>query len=143
MKAFQISATVLATALLWGCASSPPPATDFPAGARTPSAAEVAAALGGKSFNVPGPRGMIRSDYAVQANGLAVFYPGGSDTGTWIALEKPGTMVAISTPMVVNRLAWIQWRRVQRPCGRCRFTAVSRSTPRRSRNCCLRPLPPP
>ncbi len=87
MKAFQISATVLATALLWGCASSPPPATDFPAGARTPSAAEVAAALGGKSFNVPGPRGMIRSDYAVQANGLAVFYPGGSDTGTWRAEE--------------------------------------------------------
>ena len=60
-----------------------------------------------------------------------------------VALEKPGTMVAINTPMVVNRLAWIQWRRVQRPSGRCRFTAVSRSTPRRSRNCCLRLLPPP
>ena len=38
--------------------------------------------------------------------------------GAWMALEKPGTMVAISTPMVVNRLAWIQWRRVHRPSGR-------------------------
>jgi len=67
----------------------------------------------------------------------------GWETGAWMALEKPGTMVAINTPMVVNKLAWIQWRRVQRPSGRCRFTAVSRSTPRRSRNCCLRLLPPP
>ncbi|MCW0416976.1 hypothetical protein NB689_002730 [Xanthomonas sacchari] len=42
-------------------------------------------------------------------------------SGTSMALEKPGTIVATIAPMVANRLAWIQWRRVQRPAGRCSF----------------------
>src|SRR3546814_16043924 len=32
-----------------------------------------------------------------------------------IALEKPGTMAMTSVPSIANRLACIQWRRVQRP----------------------------
>ena len=32
-----------------------------------------------------------------------------------MALEKPGTMAATSAPRVAKRLAWSQWRRVQRP----------------------------
>lgn len=30
------------------------------------------------------------------------------DSGVSMALEKPGTIVATSAPMVANRLAWIQ-----------------------------------
>src|SRR5690606_14986264 len=32
-----------------------------------------------------------------------------------IALEKPGTMAMTRVPSMANRLAWAQWRRVQRP----------------------------
>src|SRR3546814_14138531 len=32
-----------------------------------------------------------------------------------MALEKPGTMATTSVPSIANRLACIQWRRVQRP----------------------------
>src|SRR3546814_3001754 len=32
-----------------------------------------------------------------------------------MALEKPGTMAMTSVPSIANRLACIQWRRVQRP----------------------------
>ena len=77
----------LASALLWGCAGTQP-ATDFPAGSRAPSAQEVSQALAGKSFDLPSRRGIIRVDYAQQANGMAIFYPGGADTGTWRA--EPG-----------------------------------------------------
>ena len=35
------------------------------------------------SFSFSTPRGNVRSDYAAQGNGLTIFFPGGSDTGTW------------------------------------------------------------
>jgi len=81
------AAAALASALLWGCASTPP-MTEFPAGNRVPTAQEVSAALAGKSFDVPARNGILRVDYAKQANGLAIFYPGGADTGSWRA--EPG-----------------------------------------------------
>ncbi|MFG5779106.1 hypothetical protein ACFIQF_18730 [Comamonas sp. J-3] len=82
MKAFQHSAAALAFVWIAGCASSPS-STSFPDGARTPTAAELQAVLTGKSFSFSTPRGNVRSDYAAQGNGLTIFFPGGSDTGTW------------------------------------------------------------
>ena len=68
-------AAVLATA----CASGPPPATEFPAGAKAPSAAEVTNLLRGKSFVAGG----VRTDYAKEGNGATVYISGQSDAGTW------------------------------------------------------------
>lgn len=71
-------AAVLATA----CASGPPPATEFPAGAKAPSAAEVTSLLRGKSFQLGGSGG-VRADYAKEGNGATVYFSGRSDVGTW------------------------------------------------------------
>ena len=67
-------AAVLATA----CASGPPPATEFPAGAKAPSAAEVTNLLRGKSFVAGG----VRTDYAKEGNGATVYISGQPDAGT-------------------------------------------------------------
>lgn len=67
-------------AMLAACASGPPPATDFPAGARTPTAAEVTGLLKGKSFNQPNG---VRTDYAADSNTVTAYFSGRSDTGTW------------------------------------------------------------
>ena len=75
---------VLSAALLAACASGPPPATEFPAGAKAPSAAEVTNLLKGKSFNFSGPGG-IRTDYAKEGNAITVYFSGRSDVGTWRA----------------------------------------------------------
>lgn len=69
-------------ALLAACASGPPPATDFPAGAKAPSAAEVTTLLRGKSFDFSGPGG-VRTDYAKEGNAITVYFSGRSDVGTW------------------------------------------------------------
>lgn len=86
MKA--IALPLLATAaVLAACASGPPPATDFPTGARAPAAAEVASLLRGKSFNLANPDGSTaRVDHADDASDSLVAYFGGrSDSGTWRA----------------------------------------------------------
>lgn len=69
-------------ALLAACASGPPPATDFPAGAKAPSAAEVANLLRGKSFNVSGTN-PIRVDYAKEGNANTIHFGDRTDSGTW------------------------------------------------------------
>ena len=79
---------LLSPLLLTACAASAPPAKDFPAGARAPSAAELATLLRGKSTNAPlSNGGTIRVDYAADSNNLKVFVAGRSDTGTWRAEE--------------------------------------------------------
>ena len=71
-------AAVLATA----CASGPPPATEFPAGAKAPSAAEVTNLLRGKSFNIGGSNPM-RVDYAKEGNASTIYFQGRADNGVW------------------------------------------------------------
>ena len=79
---------LLSPLLLAACAASAPPTKDFPAGARAPSAAELATLLRGKSTNAPlSNGGTIRVDYAADSNNLKVFAAGRSDTGTWRAEE--------------------------------------------------------
>lgn len=75
---------VALAALLAACASGPPPASEFPAGAKAPSAAEVTALLKGKSFDLSGPGG-VRTDYAKEGNAITVYFSGRSDVGTWRA----------------------------------------------------------
>jgi hypothetical protein len=74
--------TALCAAFLAGCASGPPPATEFPSGAHAPTATEITSAFQGKSFNFSGPGG-IRTDYAKQGNAVTVYFSGRSDVGTW------------------------------------------------------------
>ena len=84
MKTIALS-SLIGAALLAGCASGPPPRTDFPPGARAPSAAEAAGLLRGKSFNLANPNGSsIRVDHAADASGgVAIYFSGRSDSGTW------------------------------------------------------------
>ena len=84
MKTIALS-SLIGAALLAGCASGPPPRTDFPPGARAPSAAEAAGLLRGKSFNLTNPNGSsIRVDHAADASGgVAIYFSGRSDSGTW------------------------------------------------------------
>ena len=83
-----IALTLLAgAAVLAGCASGPPPATEFPAGARAPATGEITSLLRGKSFTLVNPNGSTtRVDQADDASGSLVAYFGGrSDSGTWRA----------------------------------------------------------
>lgn len=82
----RLSAPLLPPLLLTACAATAPPARDFPAGVRTPSAAELAALLRGKSTRTPMPDGStVRADYAAEGNHLTIYAAGRSDTGTWLA----------------------------------------------------------
>ena len=83
MTSFRFLLPVALAALLAACASGPPAATDFPAGARTPNAAEVSTLLKGKSFKQS--PGAIRMDYAADANTMTAFFSGNSYPGTWRA----------------------------------------------------------
>ena len=85
MKTHSLFLAACAASLVAGCASGPPPTAEFPAGAKTPSAAEITAALRGKSFTVPSAGSTIRTDYAGEGNSVATFAAGHSDTGTWRA----------------------------------------------------------
>lgn len=69
-------------ALLAACASGPPPATDFPAGAKAPSAAEIVALVRGKSFTIGGTN-PTRVDYAKEGNGSTIHFGSRTDSGTW------------------------------------------------------------
>ena len=72
--------------LLAACAATAPPAREFPAGARAPSAAELSALLRGKSTSAPLPNGgNVLADYAADSDSLRAFAAGRSDTGTWRA----------------------------------------------------------
>ncbi len=84
MKSPRFLLPVALAALLAACASGPPPASEFPAGAKAPSAAEVTALLKGKSFDLSGPGG-VRTDYAKEGNAITVYFSGRSDVGTWRA----------------------------------------------------------
>lgn len=77
---FLVSA--FAALMLAACASGPPPATEFPAGAKAPSAAEIANLLRGKSFNIGGSN-PTRVDYAKEGNASTIYFPGRADNGTW------------------------------------------------------------
>ncbi len=70
-----------------GCASGPPLATEFPAGARAPTAAEIGALLRGKSYTLVNANGSTtRVDHAGDASGtLAAYIAGRADSGTWRA----------------------------------------------------------
>ena len=79
---------LLSPLLLVACAASAPPAKDFPAGARAPTAAELTTLLRGKTTNVPlSNGGTIRVGYTADSNHLRVFAAGRSDSGTWRAGE--------------------------------------------------------
>jgi len=79
---------LLSPLLLAACAATTPPPKDFPAGARTPSAAELTTLLRGKSFDAVASNGSTyRTQYAANANGVTVFFSGRSDNGTWRAEE--------------------------------------------------------
>ncbi|WP_225783284.1 hypothetical protein [Xenophilus sp. Marseille-Q4582] len=70
--------------LLAGCAATAPPARDFPAGVRAPSASELAGLLRGKSFTFTAGNGVaVRTDYAAEADGVTAYFSGRSDRGTW------------------------------------------------------------
>lgn len=74
--------TALCLAFLAGCASGPPPAKEFPAGARAPNAAEITGLLKGKSFTQAGG---VRTDYAADSNAITAYFSGRTDSGTWRA----------------------------------------------------------
>ena len=82
-----VRAAALATPLLLAaCAATAPPARDFPAGARVPTAAELTALLRGKTTTTQSANaGTIRADYAADSNRLKIFARGRADTGTWRA----------------------------------------------------------
>lgn len=85
MKTYSLSIAACVATLAAGCASGPPPAAEFPAGARAPSASEVTTTLRGKSFTLPSPRGALRTDYASEGNRVVLYMAGTSDTGSWRA----------------------------------------------------------
>lgn len=84
MKTIALS-SLIGAALLAGCASAPPPQADFPPGARAPAATEAASLLRGKSFTLANPNGSsTRVDHAADASGgVAIYFSGRSDSGTW------------------------------------------------------------
>ena len=86
MKTIALS-SLIGAALLAGCASAPPPQADFPPGARAPAAAEATSLLRGKSFTLANPNGSsTRVDHAGDASGgVAIYFAGRSDSGTWRA----------------------------------------------------------
>ena len=86
MKTIALS-SLIGAALLAGCASAPPPQADFPPGARAPAATEAASLLRGKSFTLANPNGSsTRVDHAADASGgVAIYFSGRSDSGTWRA----------------------------------------------------------
>ncbi|MFD1710578.1 hypothetical protein FVQ98_06930 [Ottowia sp. GY511] len=79
---FSYPLAALAVVLVSACASTPP-ASDFPAGVRTPTKAEVANAVKGKSFNFA--TGNIRTDYGAASNDVTAYFSGRSEKGTWRA----------------------------------------------------------
>ena len=83
-----LSLCLLAVAgVLVGCASAPPAQTEFPPGARAPTAAEIVSLLRGKSFTVANPNGSsTRVDHAADdSGGLTAYFAGRTDSGTWRA----------------------------------------------------------
>ena len=86
MKAIALP-LLAAAAVLAACASGPPPATDFPPGARAPATGEITSLLRGKSFTLVNPNGSTtRVDHADDASGsLEAYFGGRSDSGTWRA----------------------------------------------------------
>lgn len=75
---------VLASALIAACAATAPVTTEFPAGARAPSAAELTALLRGKTTHAPmRSGGTARVDHAADSNKAVAYAGGRSDTGTW------------------------------------------------------------
>lgn len=78
----RLAAVLMVAAWLGACASTPP-ATEFPAGARAPAAAEIGPLLKGRSFNISS--GGIRTDYAADSNVITAYFSGRSDQGTWRA----------------------------------------------------------
>ncbi|CAM5785118.1 MAG: hypothetical protein J0I00_18390 [Burkholderiales bacterium] len=86
MKA-MVPALLSVVAVLAGCAAGPPPAADFPPGARIPATGEITSLLRGKSFTLANPNGSTtRVDHAADASsGIVVYFGGRSDSGTWRA----------------------------------------------------------
>lgn len=75
---------LLSPLLIAACAASAPPAAEFPAGARVPSTAELAALLSGKTTRAPLPSGgTVQVDHAADSNQATAYAGGRSDTGTW------------------------------------------------------------
>lgn len=86
MNVLHRLALLLPPLLLAACAATTPVPKDFPADARTPSAAELTALLRGKSFDIVDSQGQtIRAHYAAASNDVEIFSSGRSDHGTWRA----------------------------------------------------------
>ncbi|MEZ5607032.1 MAG: DUF995 domain-containing protein [Burkholderiaceae bacterium] len=84
-----VSTLLASAAVLAGCASGPPPARDFPPGARVPSVAELTTLFRGKTTTTESSTaGTIRVDYAADSNQLKILTRGRADTGTWRADEN-------------------------------------------------------
>lgn len=77
---------LLSPLLIAACAATAPPATEFPAGARAPTATELTTLLRGKTTHAPLPNGgTARVDHAADSNRVTAYAGGRSDTGTWHA----------------------------------------------------------
>lgn len=81
----HILGVLAAAALVAGCASGPPPATEFPSGARAPTAAEITSLLRGKSFNLANRDGSSTQANHGANDSVIAFFGGRSDSGTWRA----------------------------------------------------------
>ncbi len=97
-----LSLCLLAVAgVLVGCASAPPAQTEFPPGARAPTAAEAVSLLRGKSFTVANPNGSsTRVDHAADdSGGLTAYFAGRTDTGIWRAEDTSMAHIEEYTPL--------------------------------------------
>lgn len=94
--------TFVAFFLVAACAATAPPLTDFPAGVRTPSAADVTGLLKGKSFNQAS--GGIRTDYGADRNDITAYIAGRAEKGTWRAEDGRVCFEFTTLPSVCNEL---------------------------------------
>ncbi len=81
----HILSVLAAAALVAACASGPPLATEFPSGARAPTAAEISSLLRGKSFKLANPSGSSNQVDHGANDSVIAFFGGRSDSGTWRA----------------------------------------------------------
>lgn len=105
MYAIARLSLLLSPLLIAACAATAPPAKEFPAGARAPTAAELTTLLRGKSYTFAARNGnTVRTDYAAEGNGLTVYFPGGLDRGTWRTEDGKACFELKTLPSVCNEV---------------------------------------
>ena len=103
MKTIALS-SLIGAAIWGGSPSGPPRRPASPPGAGPPGAAEAAGLLRGKSFNLANPNGSsIRVDHAADASGgVAIYFSGRSDSGTWRTEDGRVCYVLKTVPSACN-----------------------------------------